>query len=170
MIEALKLQKGEVAADIGCGSGYHTVRLSEQVGDKGKVYGVDIQPEMLTALKRRLRASKIGNVEAIRGTEQDPKLPAKSIDLILMVDVYHEFNYPFEMTEKMVEALKPGGRLVFVEFRLEDKKVPIKTLHKMSEAQVKKEMEPHPLTFVETIGTLPWQHVMIFKKKEDKKE
>ncbi|MBY0528538.1 MAG: class I SAM-dependent methyltransferase [Gemmataceae bacterium] len=168
MIEALKLQPGDVVADIGCGSGYHTERISEKVGAKGKVYGVDIQPEMLAALKKRMRVKNITNVEAIRSTEEDPKLPADKVDLILMVDVYHEFSHPYEMTQKMVEALKPGGRLVFIEFRLEDKKVPIKTLHKMSEAQVKREMEPHPLRFVENIGGLPWQHILIFKKKMTK--
>jgi SAM-dependent methyltransferase len=169
MIAALKIKEGEVVADIGCGSGYHTERLSAKVGAKGKVYGVDIQPEMLAALKKRMKAKGIKNVEPLEGKVDDPKLPANSVDLILMVDVYHEFDHPYEMTEKMVDALKPGGRLVFVEFRMEDKKVPIKTLHKMSEAQVKKEMEPFPLTYVETVGGLPWQHIIIFKKKSEEK-
>ena len=168
MLDALKLKEGDVVADVGCGSGYHTERISTRVGDKGKVYGVDIQPEMLTALKRRLRVKKITNVEPVQSKEDDPKLPAKSCDLILMVDVYHEFSHPYEMAEKMVAALKPGGRLVFIEFRMEDKKVPIKTLHKMSEAQVKKEMAPWPLEHVETIGVLPWQHIIVFKKTEEK--
>jgi SAM-dependent methyltransferase len=165
MIDSLKIKEGDVVADLGCGSGYHTERLSAKVGAKGKVYGVDIQPEMLIALKKRMRAKAITNVEPIQGKVDDPKLPANSLDLILMVDVYHEFSHPYEMTEKMVAALKPGGRLVFVEFRMEDKKVPIKTLHKMSEAQVKKEMEQFPLQHVETIGVLPWQQVIVFMKK-----
>ena len=106
----------------------------------------------------------------MKGTETDPKLPAAAVDLILMVDVYHEFSHPYEMTEKMVAALKPGGRMVFVEFRLEDDKVPIKLVHKMSERQVLKEMGVFPeLEHTKTVGTLPWQHVIIFTKKEAKK-
>ncbi len=110
------------------------------------------------------------NVETVKGTETDPKLPAAGVDLILLVDVYHEFEFPFEMTEKMVEALKPGGRLVFVEFRLEDEKVPIKLVHKMSERQVLKEMGAFPeMEHAKTVGTLPWQHVIVFTKKDAKK-
>jgi FkbM family methyltransferase len=169
MIDALKLKAGDVVADIGCGSGYHTARMSEKVGNKGKVYAVDIQPEMLRALRRRMKEKNITNVEPVLGEVDSPKLPANTVDLILMVDVYHEFDYPFEMTENMVASLKPGGRLVFVEFRLEDRKVPIKTLHKMSQAQVRKEMEPHPLRWVETISALPWQHIIIFEKKKVEK-
>ena len=100
------------------------------------------------------------------GTLTDPKLPANSVDVVLMVDVYHEFDHPFEMMEAMCKALKPGGRVVFVEFRAEDPKVPIKEVHKMSEAQVRKEMSVHPLEWVETIETLPWQHIIAFKKRK----
>jgi precorrin-6B methylase 2 len=166
MIASLGVKPGQVVADVGAGSGIITFRLCEQVGPKGKVWAVDIQKEMIELLRQRTKAKKITNIEIIQGTETDPKLPPGSIDLILMVDVYHEFAYPYEMTEAMVKALKPGGRLVFVEFRLEDPKVPIKLVHKMSEKQVKKEMEPHPLKWVETIGVLPWQHIIIFKKEE----
>jgi ubiquinone/menaquinone biosynthesis C-methylase UbiE len=165
MIEALKLQPGEIVADVGAGSGTITFPLGAKVGAKGKVYAVDIQKELLDLIRGRAKAKKVNNIELVLGTEKDPKLPAASIDLILMVDVYHEFAYPFEMTETMVKALKPGGRLVFVEFRLEDPKVPIKLVHKMSQAQVKKEMEPHPLKWAETIDVLPWQHIIIFKKQ-----
>jgi predicted methyltransferase len=108
----------------------------------------------------------VANIVPVLGTITDPKLPASGIDMILMVDVYHEFSHPFEMTEAMVKALKPGGRLIFVEYRLEDPKVPIKLVHRMSEKQVVKEMEPHGLRFVQTLGDLPWQHVIIFEKKE----
>src|SRR5207248_11442513 len=132
---------------------------------KGKVYAVDIQPEMLAILGKRLKAEKITNVELVQGTETDPKLPAGSIDLILMVDVYHEFTHPYEMTEAMVKSLKPGGRLVFVEFRLEDEKVPILTLHRMAEKEVKQEVGPFPVRHGETQSHLPWQHVIIFEKK-----
>jgi protein-L-isoaspartate O-methyltransferase len=169
LMEALKVKPGMAVADVGAGSGYHTFRLSKLVGDKGKVYAVDIQPQMLDLIKTRMKDDKVTNVEPVKGTEKDPKLPANALDLILMVDVYHEFEYPFEMTEKMAAALKPGGRLVFVEFRLEDPKVPIKLVHKMSERQVIKEMEPFPeLEHKETVGTLPWQHVIVFEKKAGK--
>ena len=131
---------------------------------------VDIQPEMLDAIKKRAKEKKITNVEPVLGTENDPKLPEGKVDLILLVDVYHEFSQPYEMTQAMVKALKPGGRLVFVEFRLEDQKVPIKLVHKMTEKQVKKEMEAHPLKWVSTNEDLPWQHVITFEKKEEKKE
>jgi ubiquinone/menaquinone biosynthesis C-methylase UbiE len=170
LLDALKLKPGLVVADIGAGSGYHTFRIAERVGPKGKVLAVDIQPEMLALIRQRLKERKLPNVEPVQGAETDPKLPAGAVDLILMVDVYHEFSHPWEMTAAMVKALKPGGRLVFVEFRLEDPKVPIKLVHKMSERQVLKEMAVHPLRHVETVGTLPWQHVIIFEKKAERKE
>jgi ubiquinone/menaquinone biosynthesis C-methylase UbiE len=125
---------------------------------------------MLEILGKRLKKQKIGNVVLVKGTESDPKLPANSVDLILMVDVYHEFTHPYEMTEAMVKSLKPGGRLVFVEFRLEDENVPILTLHRMAEKQVRKEMEPFALRHVETQKHLPWQHVIIFEKKAEAKK
>lgn len=168
LLEALKLKPGDVVADIGAGSGYFTFRLAERVGPKGKVLAVDIQPEMLDLIRKRMKERKLTNVEVIRGTETDPKLPAGAVDLILMVDVYHEFNFPYEMTTAMVKALKPGGRLVFVEYRLEDPDVPIKLVHKMSQKQVLKEMEPHPLRWAGTIETLPRQHIIIFKKNAAK--
>src|SRR5262249_18825228 len=133
LIELLMFKPGEVVADIGAGSGYHKFRIAERVGPMGKVLAVDIQPEMLALIRQRMKAQKVTNVEPVQGTELDPKLPAGSVDSILMVDVYHEFEYPFEMTQAMIRALKPGGRLIFVEFRLEDPKVPIKLVHKMTE-------------------------------------
>jgi ubiquinone/menaquinone biosynthesis C-methylase UbiE len=132
---------------------------------RGIVYAVEIQQEMLDILTNKLAAEKIFNVKPVLGTINDPKLPRASVDLILMVDVYHEFDHPFEMVEAMCKALKPGGRLVFVEFRGEDPKVPIKLVHKMTESQVRKEMSVHPLEWVETIGTLPQQHIIVFRKK-----
>jgi SAM-dependent methyltransferase len=170
LIDVLKLKEGMVVADVGAGSGYHSFRMSAKVGDKGKVLAVDIQPEMLDALRKRAKEKKITNVETVQGTEDDPKLPEGKVDLILLVDVYHEFSKPYEMTQAMVKALKPGGRLAFVEFRLEDPKVPIKLVHKMTAKQVVKEMEPHPLKWVDTIEELPWQHVVIFEKKDEKKK
>src|SRR5262249_35031636 len=163
LLEALKLKPGMVIADVGAGSGYFTFRMADKVGPKGKILAVDIQPEMLDLIRQKMKARKISHVEPIQGKEADPRLPAGAVDLILLVDVYHEFSQPFEMTEKMVEALKPGGRLVFVEFRLEDPDVPIKLVHKMSERQVIKEMGEFPeLKHDKTIGTLPWQHVVVF--------
>ena len=164
LMAALKLQPNEVVADIGAGSGYYTFRIAEKV-PQGKVLAVDIQPQMIDILKKRIQESKVTNVEPIQSSDSDPKLKADSVDLILLVDVYHEFEFPYEMTLALVKALKKGGRIVFVEFRMEDENVPIKLVHKMSERQVIKEMGPHPLEHVETVGTLPWQHVIIFKKK-----
>jgi len=169
LIKALDVKPGMVVADIGAGSGYHTFALAPLVGETGKVIAVDIQPEMLKLIKDKAKEKKVTNVEAVKGTATDPKLPAGGVDLILMVDVYHEFSHPFEMAEKMVDALKPGGRLVFVEFRAEDDAVPIKRVHKMSERQVIREMEPFPeLEHTRTVGTLPWQHIIIFTKKAQK--
>jgi precorrin-6B methylase 2 len=164
LLKSLKIKPGDVVADIGAGSGYMTFHLSDLVGPKGKVYAVDIQAEMLRIIRRRMKNRGITNVEPVLGAVADPKLPVAGVDLILMVDVYHEFEFPYEMTVAMLKALKPGGRLVFVEYRLEDPEVPIKLVHKMSEKQVKKEMEIHPVRWVETIGILPRQHIIIFKK------
>lgn len=165
LFPALKLKPGDAVADIGCGSGYHTRKLARRVGTNGVVYAVDIQPEMLDLLTNKLAAEKIFNVKPVLGTITDPKLPKQSVDLILMVDVYHEFEHPFEMIEAMCRALKPDGRIVFVEFRAEDPDVPIKLVHKMTEAQVRKEMTVQPLEWVETIGTLPQQHFIVFRRK-----
>lgn len=170
LLKALEIKERMVVADIGAGSGYHTFRIAPLVGPKGKVIASDIQQQMLDIITKRAKGKKVTNVEAVRGTATDPKLPAGKVDLILMVDVYHEFENPFEMMEKMVEALAPGGRLVFVEFRLEDQKVPIKLVHKMSERQVLKEMLPFKeMQHTKTYGELPWQHVIVFTKKGGKK-
>jgi len=168
LLPPLKIKPGEAVVDMGAGSGYYTFRLAQIVGDKGKVYAVDIQPEMLAIIKKRMEQDDVKNIALVRGAETDPKLPKNAIDLIFMVDVYHEFSHPYEMTEAMIKALKPGGRLVFVEFRLEDDNVPIKLVHKMTEKQVKKEMAEHKdLRHVRTLGHLPWQHVIIFEKKAE---
>jgi len=169
LLKSLRLKPGEVIADIGAGSGYFTFPLAQKVGPTGKVYAVDIQPEMLNLIRQRMQERKVANVVPIKGTESDPKITEETIHLILLVDVYHEFSHPYEMTLAMVRALKPGGRLVFVEYRLEDPDVPIKLVHKMSQRQVLKEMEPHPLRHVRTLDVLPWQHIIIFEKKTAKK-
>lgn len=165
LIKALGLKPGDKVADIGCGSGYFTRRLAREIGPEGTVYAVDIQPEMLTILDAKMAEAGVANYKPVLGTISDPKLPANTIDLVLFVDVYHEFSHPYEMMDNISKSLKKGGRVVWVEYRKEDPKVPIKPLHKMSEAQVKKEASVHPLEYVETIGVLPRQHIVIFKKK-----
>src|SRR5580658_6004445 len=165
LLQSLPLHPGEVAADIGAGTGYLSWRMAKIVGDKGRVYCVDIQPEMLELLARKMAEHHTTNFQAVLGTNTDTHLPAHSVDLVLMVDVYHEFDYPYEMMQSIVSALKPGGRVVWVEYRAEDPAVPIKPLHKMSEAQVRKEAALLPLRFVEAIEKLPRQHIFIFKKK-----
>ncbi len=167
LLKALEIKPGMTVADIGAGSGYHCFRMSPLVGDMGKILAVDIQPEMLAIIKARAKKENVTNIDLIEGTETDPKLPAGKVDLIILVDVYHEFSQPYEMTEKMIAALKPGGRIAFVEFRLEDPKVPIKLVHKMTERQVTIEMEQFPeLEHLKTDKSLPWQHIVLFKKKE----
>ncbi len=142
--------------------------MARRIGEKGLVYAVDIQQEMLDLMERKLRRRGIQNVKGILGTPTDPRLPPASVDTILMVDVYHEFEHPYEMAEAMVRALRPGGRIVFVEFRGEDPTVPIKELHKMTEAQVKKELGVFPqLSWVETLKVLPQQHIIIFRKNNE---
>jgi len=165
LLAALKLRSGDAVADIGAGTGYYTRRLAKLVGNKGTVYAVEIQQEMLDLLTNKMAQLNIHNVKPVLGTITDPKLPNASLDLIFMVDVYHEFDFPYEMAEAMCRSLKPGGRMVFVEFRGEDPKVPIKLVHKMTEEQVRKEMSVHPLQWVETIETLPWQHIIVFRRK-----
>ena len=167
LVNLLKLKPGMNVADIGAGTGYLTFPMAKKIAPEGKAYAVDIQPEMLDLLRQRMKKKKVTNIELVQGTESDPKLPESTIDLIIMVDVYHEFSYPYEMTVGMVKALKPGGRLVFVEYRLEDPEVPIKLVHKMTEKQVIAEMKPHALRWVGTIGSLPRQHVIIFEKNKE---
>ena len=165
LVEQLKLKPGDVVADIGAGTGYVSRRLAAKVGNTGKVLAVDIQPEMLDVLTNKMSALGLTNVVPVLGTESDPKLPSASVYVVIMVDVYHEFEFPYEMMSAICRSLKPSGRVVFVEFRAEDPEVPIKRLHKMSEAQVRKEMEPLPMRWVETIEVLPRQHIIIFARK-----
>lgn len=161
----LSLKPGMKVADIGAGTGYHVRTMARKIVPAGKAYAVEIQPEMLELLMAKTKSEGLTNVEPVLGTIEDPKLPAKSIDLVLMVDVYHEFSHPYEMMSRICDALKPGGRVVFVEFRAEDVRVPIKLLHKMTEAQIKREALLHPLEWITTHTNLPWQHVMEFRRK-----
>lgn len=171
LMPSLDVKAGQAVADFGAGSGHHSVKLARLVGAKGKVYAVDIQKEMLQMIGQRMKKEKLENIELVLSKEKDPKLPAAGVDMILMVDVYHELTYPYEVTIELVKALKPGGRLIFVEFRLEDPKVRILDVHRMSLAQVMKEMAPHKeMKHQKTLDHLPWQHVIIFEKAEAKKE
>jgi precorrin-6B methylase 2 len=166
LIDALKLAPGNVVADIGAGSGVISLLMAKKIGPTGIVEAVDIQDEMLSVLAKRLKQLNITNVKPVRGTVKSPNLKPASVDLALMVDVYHEFNYPYEMLREIAKSLKPGGRVVFVEYRKEDPNVPIKLLHKMTETQVKREAgQPEfNLRWVETIEILPWQHVIVFER------
>ncbi len=163
LVRELRLRPGQVVADIGAGTGYLSRRLAQAVGPGGKVLAVDVQPEMLALLKDFDARLGLTNIVPTLGTTTDPQLPAASVDLALMVDVYHEFDFPFEMMQGICRALKPGGRVVLVEYRAEDPAVPIKPLHKMTQAQVKREMSVLPLQWVQTLEVLPRQHIIVFK-------
>jgi ubiquinone/menaquinone biosynthesis C-methylase UbiE len=164
VIDALGLHDGDVVADLGAGSGYFTFRMAAKVGKKGRVLAVEIQDEMLETLRRRAAALGVTNVEEVKDAETDPHLPVRGVDRVLMVDVYHELAYPFEVMTKVREALKPGGRVVFVEYRKEDPHVPIKEVHKMSVEQLTKEMNALGLERAQTVELLPWQHIVIFEQ------
>ena len=164
LLAALDLKPGMQVADIGAGTGYYSWRMAERIGPAGRVFAVDVQPEMLALLDVEMKKRKVANVRGVLGTSSDPGLAPGSIDLVLMVDVYHEFDRPREMLDALVRSLKPGGRIVFVEYRAEDPAVPIKPHHKMSEAQVRREATAAGLTWQRTVGTLPWQHVVIFTR------
>ncbi len=163
MLAALEIAPGSVVADIGAGVGYHTWRIAEIVGPSGRVIAEDIQPGMLELLRGNLEERGLNNVDLVLGTPTDPRLPAGEIDLVLMVDVYHEFSDYRAMLRAISASLKQDGRLVVVEYRQEDPTVPILPLHKMSEAGVRSELEPMGFQFVENLDFLPWQHILIFR-------
>jgi len=165
-LDAISIRRGMVVADVGAGSGYMSFKMAKLVGPPGKVYAVDIQREMLDILQAHARREKVGNIETILGTDRDPRLPGSTLDLILLVDVYHEFSHPQEMLDRMREALKPGGRLVLLEYRKEDPSVPIRPEHKMSVAEVKAELEPEGFQFDRVIEVLPRQHILIFRPRK----
>jgi 2-polyprenyl-3-methyl-5-hydroxy-6-metoxy-1,4-benzoquinol methylase len=166
LLKALDVKPGQVVCDMGCGNGFYTLQLAKLVGDTGRVLAVDIQPEMLHLLSERAKEAELANIEAIQGTPIDPKLPERGVDLILLVDVYHEFSHPEAMLKAMRRALKPGGRIALAEFRLEDRNVPIKLLHKMSKKQILKEFPPNGFKLVEQFDKLPWQHLMFFQRDD----
>jgi ubiquinone/menaquinone biosynthesis C-methylase UbiE len=163
VVAQMKLKPTDVVADIGAGTGYFSFRLSRAVS-KGKVYAVDIQPEMLAMIEQRKAALRTDNIVTVLGTEMDTKLPAQAVDVALLVDAYHEFSYPREMMESIVHSLKPGGRVVQIEYRAEDPNVPIKRLHRMSVEQARKEMQAVGLEWKATKDFLPQQHFIVFQK------
>ena len=163
LLRALPLRPGMSVADIGAGTGYYARRIAPLV-ETGIVYAVDVQPEMIALLADGVKKAGINNITPVLATSTDVKLAPASIDLALMVDVYHELEFPYEVMQSVTRALKLGGRLALVEYRAEDPRVPIKALHKMSEAQIRKEAAPHALAHERTSGALPWQHVVLFKK------
>jgi len=164
-LNVLKIPKGASVADIGAGSGFITERLSARVGPTGRVFANDLQPQMLQILGRRLALRNITNVTLVQGTIDDPKLDPASVDLEIMVDVYHELSQPQAMLRRLRAALKPGGRLVLLEYRKEDPSIPIKFEHKMSVAEAKMELEAEGFTLAKVDGALPRQHILIFTPK-----
>lgn len=165
LLRILAPAPASIVADVGAGTGYYARRIADAVGSAGRVYAVDVQPEMVAMLQSVAKQRGYGQITPVLGGVNDVKLPAASIDLAIMVDVYHELEFPYEVLASAVRAVKPGGRVVFVEYRAEDPRVPIKPLHKMSEAQIRREAELHPLVWERTANDLPWQHVVIFKRK-----
>jgi SAM-dependent methyltransferase len=163
LLDALELHPGMCVADIGAGSGRLTVPMARRVAP-GVAYGTDIQPEMLAFLEARARKEGLPNLKGILGDTDDVMLPEGTVDVVLLVDAYHEFDRPWEMMRSIVRALKPGGRVALVEFRAEDSAVPIKALHKMSEAQARRELEAAGLSWIGTDARLPWQHLLWFRK------
>lgn len=164
-LDALDLKPGMVVADIGAGSGYYTSRMARRVGPAGRVYATDIQQGMIDLLDRRIRSEGLANVTTVLGGMDDPKLPPLAIDLAIMVDVYHELQQPQVFLQRLKESFKPGGRLVLLEFRKEDPKVPILEVHKMSVAEVKQEMEAEGFVLDRVIDVLPWQHIIVLRLK-----
>jgi len=163
-IDVMKIEKGSTVADIGAGSGYMTVKLAKKVGPQGRVYANDIQPAMLELLNKRLAKGKVANVSVVLGAQDDPRLPPDALDLVLMVDVYHELSQPQLMLRHIRASLKPGGRLVLLEYRKEDPNIPIKPEHKMSVADAKLEVEAEGFKLTKTNEDLPRQHILIFTK------
>jgi ubiquinone/menaquinone biosynthesis C-methylase UbiE len=164
MLDALKIPRGATVADVGAGAGYHSIRLARRVGPQGTVLATDVQPEMLRMLRQNARAARVTNIKPLLCSQEDTMLPEGKVDLILMVDVYHECSDPEAVLKGLRKALRPGGRLVLVEFRGEDPEVPIKPEHKMTVEQVRREVEPQGLSFKTSLEFLPWQHVIIFEK------
>ena len=163
VIDALEIKPGQTIADLGAGSGYYSFRIAPLVGPTGKVLAIDIEPTMLDVIAQRASREHVANITTVRSSTRDPNLAPHSVDLLFMVDVYHELEYPYEVMTKVREALKPGGRVALVEYRAEDPEVQIKPVHKMSEAQVRREMQAAGFKHVKTVRTLPLQHLILFE-------
>ncbi|WP_435009707.1 class I SAM-dependent methyltransferase [Tundrisphaera lichenicola] len=166
MLDSLKIQPGQTVADVGAGAGYTSIRLAKRVGPTGTVLSTDVQPQMLRMLQANARAVGVSNIKPILSTQTETKLPDGKVDLAIMVDVYHEVTDPETLLQGLKKALKPGGRLVLVEFRGEDPEVPIKPEHKMTLKQVRLELEPQGFVFKDSYEFLPWQHIIVFQKPE----
>jgi SAM-dependent methyltransferase len=164
LIEALGLKPGMVIADIGAGTGYLSRLMSPAVQPGGKILAIDVQPMMVRLAQRLARENGLDNIEAMRCLEHDAQLPPSVADMAVMLDVYHELSWPFEMLASVVHAVKPGGRIVFVEFKEEDPDIPIKPLHKMSASRVRREAAVHRLAWERTVDHLPWQHIIVFRR------
>lgn len=166
MLAALEIKPGQTVCDLGCGNGFYSLQLASLVGECGKVVAVDIQQEMLHMLHERAKETGVANLDTVLGTPVDPGVPPCSMDVVLLVDVYHEFSHPEQMLAAIRRSLRPGGRMVLVEFRLEDPKVPIKLEHKMSKQQILKELLPGGFRLAAEHDRLPWQHMMFFERSE----
>lgn len=166
MLANLGVKPGMTVCDMGCGNGFYALQLATMVGPEGQVLAVDIQSEMLKLLRRRMEQNGIENITPILGSVHNPRLPKRQVDIMLCVDVYHEFSHPEHMLRHMRDALKPDGRIVLLEFRSEDPDVPIKPLHKMSKAQINKELPANGFKLVRQYDKLPWQHMMFFARDE----
>jgi ubiquinone/menaquinone biosynthesis C-methylase UbiE len=164
VIDALEIKPGQTIADLGAGSGYYSFRIAPLVGERGKVLAIDVEPRMLRIISERARRDQVGNVFTVLSTPTDPNLPANSVDLLFMVDVYHELEFPRETMLKVREALKPGGRVALIEYRAEDPKVMIKPVHKMTERQIVRELTAAGFRHLKTVRSLPQQHLVIFEK------
>ena len=165
MLANLGIKPGMTVCDMGCGNGFHTLKMAKMTGPTGSVLAVDVQPEMLKLLRERSEKEGIENITPILGSFHHPRLPANSVDMILLVDVYHEFSHPVTMLKGMRDSLRPEGVIVLVEFRAEDPKVPIKPLHKMSKEQILKELPANGFKLVKDYDKLPWQHMMFFGRE-----
>lgn len=164
LVRGLGLRPGMVVADVGAGSGYYARRFAAEVGPSGKVFAVDVQPQMVAMLKTVAAQAGFENIVPVLSEVRDVKLAPATVDLAVMVDVYHELEFPYEVLASVVRAVKPGGRVVFVEYKAEDDAVPIKPLHKMSVTQIRREAEVHGLKLVDSVRGLPWQHALIFER------
>lgn len=163
-IAALQIEAGQTIADLGAGSGYYTFRIAPLVGERGRVLAIDVEPRMLRIISKRAEREGVENISTVLGTPSDPNLEPNSIDLLFMVDVYHELEYPFEVMTKVREALRPGGRVALIEYRAEDPTVPIKPVHKMTERQIVKELTAAGFRHQKTVRDLPLQHLVLFQK------